>query len=243
VDLGIRGKVALVTAASRGLGRASAEALADDGANLVVCARHEDSLRDAERALADRGVEVLAVVADMTDPATPERLVTAAVERFGHLDIVVANSGGPPLGNALDLDDDAIRGAVEGTLLSTVRLVRHAVPPMRAAGWGRLCCISSYSVVQPIPGLALSNTARSGLRAWAKTAAADLAAERSGITLNHVCPGLHATERMRQLGAGDGGPVGDPADFGRVVAFVCSAHAGYVNGATIVVDGGATLAL
>ncbi len=243
MDLGIRGKVALVTAASRGLGRASAEALADDGANLVMCARHEDSLREAERALVDRGVEALAVVADMTDPATPERLVTAAVERFGHLDIVVANSGGPPPGSSLDLDDDAIRGAVEGTLLSVVRLVRHAVPHMRAAGWGRLCCISSYSVVQPIPGLALSNTARSGLRAWAKTAAADLAAERSGITLNHVCPGPHATERMRQLGGGDGGPLGDPADFGRVVAFVCSAHAGFVNGATIVVDGGSTLAL
>jgi 3-oxoacyl-[acyl-carrier protein] reductase len=112
---------------------------------------------------------------------------------------------------------------------------------MRAGGWGRLCCISSYSVVQPIPGLALSNTARSGLRAWAKTAAADLAAEDAGITLNLVCPGSHATERMRVLGGT--GPMGDPADFGRVVAFVCSAHASFVNGATIVVDGGATLAL
>ncbi len=243
MDLGIGGKVALVTAASRGLGRASAEALADDGANLVVCARNEESLRNAEQALTARGVDVLAVVADMTDPATPERLVTAAVERFGRLDIVVANSGGPPPGNALDLDDEAIRGAVEGTLLSAVRLVRNAVPHMRAGGWGRLCCISSYSVVEPIPGLALSNTARSGLRAWAKTAASDLAAERSGITLNHVCPGPHATERMRQLGGGGGGPLGDPADFGRVVAFVCSAHAGFVNGATIVVDGGTTLAL
>jgi 3-oxoacyl-[acyl-carrier protein] reductase len=114
---------------------------------------------------------------------------------------------------------------------------------MRARGWGRLCCISSYSVVQPIPGLALSNAARSGLRAWAKTAAADLAAQDSGITLNLVCPGPHATERMRELGGNTTGVMGDPADFGRVVAFVCSAHAGFVNGATIVVDGGATLAL
>jgi 3-oxoacyl-[acyl-carrier protein] reductase len=130
---------------------------------------------------------------------------------------------------------------VEANLLSSVRLVRGALPYMRAEGWGRLCCISSYSVVQPIPGLALSNTARSGLRAWAKTAAADLAAEAVGITLNLVCPGPHATDRMRQLGGT--GPMGDPADFGRVVAFVCSAHAGFVNGATIVVDGGATLAL
>jgi 3-oxoacyl-[acyl-carrier protein] reductase len=116
---------------------------------------------------------------------------------------------------------------------------------MRTEGWGRICCISSYSVVQPLPGLSLSNTARVGLWGWAKTAAADLAAEQSGITLNLVCPGPHATERMRQLGGtgGGGGPMGEPADFGRVVAFLCSRPAGFVNGAAIVVDGGATLAL
>ncbi|HVA03397.1 MAG TPA: SDR family oxidoreductase [Acidimicrobiales bacterium] len=242
MDLGIRGKVALVTAGSRGLGRASAEALAEDGARIVVCARNAESLREAEQAIAGRGTEVLAVVADMADPSAPDRLIEAAMERFGRLDIVVANAGGPPPASALELDDDAIRAAVEVTLLSAVRLVRGALPHMRAGGWGRLCCISSYSVVQPIPGLALSNTARSGLRAWAKTAAADLAGESSGITLNLVCPGPHATERMRQLG-GTSATLGDPADFGRVVAFMCSAYAGFVNGATIVVDGGATLAL
>lgn len=243
MDLGIRGKVALVTASSRGLGRASAEALAEDGARIVLCAHDEESLRATEQALAGQGAEVLAVVADMSDPAAPDRLIDAAVSRFGRLDIVVANAGGPPPATALDLDDDAIRAAVEVNLLSAVRLVRGALPHMRAGGWGRLCCISSYSVVQAIPVLALSNTARSGLRAWAKTAAADLAAEGTGITLNLVCPGLHATERMRQLGGDGSGPMGDPADFGRVVAFLCSVHAGYVNGATIVVDGGATLAL
>ncbi len=242
MDLGIRGKVALVTAASRGLGRASAEALAEDGARIVLCARNEEALRDAEQAITGLGAEVLAIVADMADPTAPDRLVEATVERFGRLDIVVANAGGPPPASALELDDDAIRAAVEVNLLSAVRLVRAALPHMRAGGWGRLCCISSYSVVQPIPGLALSNTARSGLRAWAKTGAADLAAEGAGITLNLVCPGPHATERMRQLG-GSGATMGDPADFGRVVAFMCSAHAGFVNGATIVVDGGATLAL
>ena len=242
MDLGIRGKVALVTAASRGLGRGSAEALAEDGARIVLCARNEEALRDTEQAIAALGAEVLGIVADMADPTAPDRLIEATVERFGRLDIVVANAGGPPPASALELDDDAIRAAVEVNLLSAVRLVRAALPHMRAGGWGRLCCISSYSVVQPIPGLALSNTARSGLRAWAKTAAADLAAEGSGITLNLVCPGPHATERMRQLG-GSGVTMGDPADFGRVVAFICSAHAGFVNGATIVVDGGATLAL
>ena len=241
MDLGIDGRVALVTASSRGLGRASAEALAAEGVRLVLCARTEGPLRETEEALVAGGAEVLAIVADVAEPAVPARLVTAAAERYGRLDIVVANAGGPPPGRALEVDDDALRAAVEANLLSSVRLVREAVPHMRAGGWGRLCCISSYSVVQPIPGLALSNTARSGLRAWAKTAAADLAAEDTGITLNLVCPGSHATERMRVLGGT--GPMGDPADFGRVVAFVCSTHASFVNGATIVVDGGATLAL
>jgi 3-oxoacyl-[acyl-carrier protein] reductase len=245
VDLGIDGKVALVTASSRGLGRASADALAAEGARIVMTARGAESLDRAEQELRATGAEVFGIVADITDPAIPERLVTAAVERFGRIDIVVANAGGPPAGRALDLDDDAIRSAVEANLLSAVRLVRASVPHMRNEGWGRICCISSYSIVQPLPGLALSNTARAGLWAWAKTAAADLAAEKSGITLNLACPGPHATERMRQLsgGAGGGGPMGDPADFGHVVAFLCSRPAAFVNGAAVVVDGGATLAL
>ena len=206
MDLGIRGKVALVTAASRGLGRASAEALGAEGARVVVSARNEGPLREAEQAIAAHGAEVLAIAADVTDPATPDRLVAAAIARFGGLDIVVANAGGPPPGNALDVGDDAIHAAVEANLLSSVRLVRAGLPHMRATGWGRLCCISSYSVVQPIPGLALSNTARSGLRAWTKTAAFDLAAQGSGVTLNLVCPGPHATDRMIELGGGGAGP-------------------------------------
>jgi 3-oxoacyl-[acyl-carrier protein] reductase len=241
VDLGIEGRVALVTASSRGLGRASAEALAAEGVRLVVSARGAESLHQAEKELTAAGADVLGIVADITDPDIPERLVTATVERFGRIDIVVANAGGPPPGRALDVDDDAIRVAVEANLLSAVRLTRAAVAQMRTQKWGRICCISSYSIVQPLPGLALSNTARAGLWAWAKTAAADLAAEGSGITLNLVCPGPHATDRMRELGGG--GPMGDPGDFGQVVAFVCSRQAAFVNGAALVVDGGATLAL
>ena len=132
--------------------------------------------------------------------------------------------------------------ALEANLKSAVRLVREAVPIMRGNGWGRICCITSYSVVQPIPGLALSNTARAGLWAWAKTAAQDLAAEGSGITLNLLCPGPHATDRMRELGGvgGDGGSrptsVGSPRSC-------APGQAGFVNGAALVVDGGATLAL
>jgi len=242
MDLGIHGHVAVVTASSRGLGRACAEALAAEGVRLVLCARNEQSLRETEAALRSAGADVVGVAADVTDPATPERLVAAALERYARLDIVVANAGGPPPGRSLDVDDDAIRGALEANLLTSVRLVRSALPHMRAGGWGRLCCITSYSVVQAIPTLALSNTARTGLKAWVKTAAADLAAEETGITLNLVCPGPHATERMQELGGG-AGPMGDPADFGRVVAFLCSTHAAFVNGASVVVDGGATLAL
>jgi 3-oxoacyl-[acyl-carrier protein] reductase len=244
VDLGITGKVALVTAGSRGLGRASAEALGAEGVRIVICARGPESLAAAERDMKASGVEVMSVVADITDPEVPEQLVKATVERFGQIDIVVANAGGPPAGRALEVDDAAIRAAVEANLLSSVRLVRAAVPQMKATGWGRICCIASYSVVQPLPGLTLSNTARLGLWGWAKTAAADLAGEASGISLNLICPGPHATERMRQLGGtGGGGPMGDPADFGRIVAFLCSEPTGFLNGAAVVVDGGATLAL
>lgn len=247
MDLGIAGRVAVVTASSKGLGRASAAALAAEGASVVLNARSGDALEEAARALRDAGADVLAVAGDISDPATPGRLVDAAVARFGRLDIVVANAGGPPPGRALEVDDDAVRAAVEANLLSSVRLVRGAVPHMRARGWGRICCVASYSVVQPLPGLALSNTARTGLWAWAKTAAADLGAERSGVTLNLACPGPHATDRMRALGGGGAGgasaSMGDPADFGRVVAFLCSRQAGFVNGAAVVVDGGATLAL
>jgi len=243
VDLGLEGRVALVTASSRGLGRASADALAAEGVRLIVSARGTESLKEAEGQLRAAGADVFGVVADITDPEVPEQLVAAAVERFGRIDIVVANAGGPPPGRALDVDDAAVRTAVEANLLSAVRLVRSAVPHMRTERWGRLCCISSYSIVQPLPQLSLSNTARVGLWAWAKTAAADLAAEGSGITLNLACPGPHATDRMRELGGGGGGPMGDPADFGRVVAFLCSRHAAFVNGAAVVVDGGATLAL
>jgi 3-oxoacyl-[acyl-carrier protein] reductase len=241
VDLGIAGRVAVVAAASRGLGRASAEALAAEGARIVLCARGEDSLRRTEDALRAEGADVVAVAGDVRDQAVPGQLVRTAIERFGRLDIIVANAGGPPPGRALEVDDDAVRAAVEANLLSSVRLVRNAIPHMRAGGWGRLCCIASYSIVQAVPGLTLSNTVRTGLWAWAKTAAADLAAEGSGITLNLLCPGPHATDRMKQLGGS--GTMGDPGDFGRIVAFVCSAHAGFLNGAAVVVDGGATLAL
>lgn len=241
MDLGLDGKVAVVAAGSRGLGFATAQALAAEGVRLVVSARGKDALETAVASLRSSGAEVATLVADIGDPDAPERLVGAAVDRFGGVDIVVANAGGPPPARSLEVTEDQLDAALNLNLRSSIRLVRAAVPVLRDRGWGRICCITSYSVVQPVPTLALSNTSRVGLWAWAKTAAQDLAAEGSGITLNLACPGPHATDRMKELGGS--GVMGDPADFGKVVAFLCSQPAGYINGAAIVVDGGATLAL
>ncbi len=242
MDLGLEGRVALVAASSKGLGRATAEALAAEGCRLVISSRGPEALGRTEEALHEAGAEVLAVVADVTDPDTPGRLVASALERFGRLDIVVANAGGPPPGEALDLGDEAILAAVQANLLTSVRFVRAALPHMREAGWGRICCIASSTITQANPTLALSNTARTGLWAWAKTAAYDL--RGSGITLNLACPGYHLTDRMIELGAANSGRLmGDPADFGKVVAFLCSQPAGNLSGARVVVDGGDSLAV
>jgi 3-oxoacyl-[acyl-carrier protein] reductase len=240
MDLGIAGRVALVTAASKGLGLASATALATDGARVAITGRTPDVL---ERAAADlratTGTEVLALPGDITDPGEPERVVAATVARFGRLDILVANAGGPSPARSLDVTDDQVLDAVNANLLTTVRLIRAALPHLEASDQGRICAITSYSIVQPIPTLALSNLARTGLWAWAKTAAADLVAR--GVTLNVICPGPHRTERMAKLGmAGVGG---DPGDFGRAVAFLCSSSAAFITATTLVVDGGATLGL
>lgn len=241
MDLGIGGKAALVVAGSRGLGRATAEALAEAGVRVMLSSRDQNALDEARASMRATGSDVETRVADITDSSAPAMLVDATVQAFGAVDIVIANAGGPPVARALDLDDAMLDGALNANLKSAVRLARAAIPAMRPQGWGRVCCITSYSVVQPVPTLALSNTARAGLWAWVKTAAHDLAAEQSGITVNLICPGPHATDRMRELGGT--GVMGDPGDFGQVATFLCSRQAGFINGAALVVDGGATLAL
>ena len=241
MDLGIKGKTALVTAGSRGLGRATALALAGEGVRVMLSGRDADSLERTRLEIVELGAEVEVCAGDVTEPDEPARLVAATVERFGGIDIVVANAGGPPPGRAIDLTDEDLESALNANLLTSIRLVRAALPHMRVTGWGRICCITSYTVKQAAPVLALSNTARVGLWGWMKSAAHDLASESSGITINMICPGPHATDRMKQLGGT--GVMGDPADFGAVAAFLCSAQAGFVNGAAIVVDGGSTLAL
>jgi len=242
MDLGIRGKTALVAASSKGLGRAAAMSLAHEGVKVVITARGSDALEATADAIRADGGEVLPVAMDVTDPASPGALVDAAVDRFGSIDILVPNAGGPPPGRALELDDDQISAAVNANLLTTIRFIRSAVPAMRGHGWGRICVIASATVKQPIPGLAASNLARTGLWAWAKTAAADLFPD--GITLNLACPGLHLTDRVKELGgASDSQPIGDPADFGDVVAFLCSEQAGFISGAALQVDGARTTGL
>jgi 3-oxoacyl-[acyl-carrier protein] reductase len=236
VDLGIEGKVALVTASSKGLGLATASALVAEGCRVAINGHDAGRLRAAAASL---GGETLALEADVTEEATPARLVGRTVERFGRLDILVANAPGPPPARALDVTDDVLRSAIEANLLTSIRLVRAAVPHMRRAGWGRIVLCASWGIKQPIPELAASNVARTGLWAWSKTAAADLITD--GITLNVLAPGLHDTDRVRELGST--GQLGDPADFGRIAAFLCSSATGFLTGAALQVDGAATLGL
>ena len=239
MDLGIAGRVAIVTASSKGLGRASAQALAAEGVAVVLAARGHEALEAAAEAIRAAGGRALALPADVTDPGVPAQLVAAALEAYGRIDIVVGNAGGPPPMRALDVDADAVHAAVEANLLASVRLAQAALPHLRAQHWGRLCFIASVSVRQPIGDLALSNIARTGLWAWAKTATQDLAGE--GITVNLACPGLHATDRVAEVG--HSGRMGDPADFGKVVAFLCSEPAAYVSGVALGVDGAAVTGL
>jgi 3-oxoacyl-[acyl-carrier protein] reductase len=198
--------VAVVTAASKGLGRASAEALAAEGAKVVLNARSADLLEEVAAGMED----ALVMPGDISDPDLPAQLVQAAVDRWGRIDVVVGNNGGPPSGRALEVDDEQFLAAVDGNMLSSVRLARAAVPHMRAAQWGRICFITSVAVRQPIPDLALSNAARAGLWAWTKTAAADL--EHDGITVNMVLPGRIQTERVEQLDNANAARSGQPLD-------------------------------
>jgi len=235
MDLGLAGKVAIVTAASKGLGRATAQALGAEGARVLVNARNETALEELAATLD----EALVVAGDITDPGLPARLVETAVERWGRVDAVVGNAGGPPLGSALEIDDDQILAAVNANMLASIRLARAAVPHMREQRWGRVVFIASATVRQPARDLVLSNVARTGLWAWTKTAAQDLAED--GITVNVAAPGLHATDRL--LERGTTGRTGDPADFGKVVAFLCSEPAKFVNGVALGVDGGTVTGL
>jgi 3-oxoacyl-[acyl-carrier protein] reductase len=241
VDLGISGRRAAVAAASSGLGLATARCLAGEGVHVAICGRDPDRL-----ARAAAGIDgAVAIQADVSTPEGAAGFVEQAREALGGLDILVANSGGPPAGDFAATPLDAYQPALALNLLSTVAMCHAAVPGMTEQGWGRVVAITSISVRQPLPNLILSNTARAGVTGFLKTLAREVAPQ--GVTVNSVQPGIHATPRMVELYGGDTstaagdiptGGLGQPEHFGAVVAFLCSDAARFVTGAAIPVDGG-----
>jgi 3-oxoacyl-[acyl-carrier protein] reductase len=258
MDLGLQDKVAIVMAASKGLGRACATALAAEGAQVTIGARDAQVLEKTAQEIQQTTMSrVLAVPTDVTKAEDVEAIVAATVREFGRIDILVNNAGGPPAGTFALFGDADWQVAFELNLLSTVRLVRFVLPHMRITGSGRIITIVSTSVKQPIDGLLLSNAIRSGVVGLAKTLSVELASDN--ITVNNVCPGRILTDRLRQIyhinerlqqGVSEEavlkemsqdiplGRVGKPEELGAFVAFLASQQAAYITGTTIQVDGG-----
>jgi 3-oxoacyl-[acyl-carrier protein] reductase len=247
MDLGLRGRTAIVCGATSGLGLASAEALSEEGANVALFARRRDELeRESNR------LGALAVRGDVTNAADLERLVERTLQAFGGIDVLVWNSGGPPPGPASEITDDRLEAAYELLLLPLVRLVRLCLPHLKASEAGRVVCITSAAVKEPTPHLSLSNTIRPAVTGFAKTLSRELGPD--GITVNCVAPGRIDTPRMSELYGVDGPPaselaqipigrMGSPREFGDVVCFLASARASYVTGTTVQVDGGSSRSL
>jgi 3-oxoacyl-[acyl-carrier protein] reductase len=257
MDLGLKGKVALVAGASQGMGRATALGFAREGAKVSICARGEGPLNGAaEMIRRETGGEVLATVADMTKAEDIRRFVAGTVEKFGRLDVAVANAGGPPPGEFMKFTDEDWEKAFHLSFMSALRLTREAVPHMRKVGGGRVINISSYSVKEPISGLVLSNAIRSAVVGLAKNLSRELAKDK--ILINTVCPGRIDTDRARKLNQaraerlkrsveeinremaaevplGRYGPAQEIADL---IVFLGSERASYITGTTIAIDGG-----
>ena len=245
MDLGLTGRVALVCGSTRGIGRAVAKALALEGARVAVNGRHKDS---AERAAQE--LSATAFPADVTVPQEAESLVRNVATKFGRLDVLFCNAGGPPAAPFKDQPADAWQRAIELNLLSTINLARAAVPIMRKAQWGRVICLVSIAAKQPLPGLILSTTARAGVLGFAKALSDEVASD--GITVNSICPGFVATERVEELmktrpeamkqmlAQIPMGRIGTPDELAAVVTFLASERASYVSGAVLQVDGGFT---
>jgi 3-oxoacyl-[acyl-carrier protein] reductase len=241
MELGIEGRTAAVAAGSAGLGLGAARALVQNGVRVVLCGRNEQRVNEAAKAL---GPLATPLVADVGTVDGAIGFIEAARNVLGRVDIVIANAGGPPPGTFASTPMAAYLPAIELSMLSTIAMCQAAVPDMQTNGWGRIVAITSISVRQPIANLLLSNTARAGLTGFLKTLSTEVAS--SGITVNSVQPGMHATERITKVFASmtdaaagvPAGSLGDPDDFGQVVAFLCSQQARFITGAAIPVDGG-----
>ena len=257
MDLELTDKVAIVGGASKGLGRACAEVLAQEGCRVVVCSRSRDDLEKAAKDIRSAtGRDVLSFAGDMDRPETIRALVAATVERFGRIDVLVNNSGGPPLAQAQSASEEQWATAVERSLFFFARMCRDALPHLKAAGAGRIINILASTVYQPIPNLVLSGVTRMGVVAFAKTLADEVG--RDGILVNNVCPGSLMSERMqsnvaaraKQLGitldealaqrAAETavGRLGEPRELAHLVAFLASGKSSYITGTTMLVDGG-----
>ncbi|MBI3448391.1 MAG: SDR family oxidoreductase [Acidobacteria bacterium] len=257
MDLGIRGKTALVGGSSGGIGRAIAEGLAAEGANVAVCSRSAGAARKAADEIARRhGVRTTAIECDLSEPAGATTFVAGARAALGAVSILVTNSGGPPTGVFRTTDDAAWERGHHVTLMSAVRLIRECLPDMTRARWGRIVNIASISVRQPIDGLLLSNALRAAVVGMAKTLSREIGPE--GVLVNTVCPGYTQTPRLAEVaeidassrgispeavvaGWVEGTPlrrVGTPEEIAAVAVFLCSGPASYVTGTTICVDGG-----
>jgi len=257
MDFGLRGKVAMVAGASRGLGFAVARGLAAEGASVSIASRAAQSIdAAAERITTETGSPVLATAVDVRSVESLAAWHTRTMEKFGGVDLLFVNAGGPPAGTALSFDDAAWQGAFELLVLSAVRMVRLAVPAMKARGGGAIVVSTSSAVKEPIPNLALSNIVRSSVSAMSKTLANELAADN--IRVNHLMPGRIATDRIIELdtirGKASGasaddvrasysktiplGRYGEPAEFANAAVFLFSDSARYITGATLQVDGG-----
>jgi len=257
MDLELKGKVAIVGGASKGLGRACAEVLAAEGAKVVMCSRTAADLeRAAQEIKAKTGADVYAYAGDLEQHATIQALVAAAVKQYGRLDILVNNSGGPPLAKSLSATEEQWATAVQRSLLYFARMSREAIPHLKKQGGGRIVNILASTVYQPIPNLALSGATRMGVVAFAKSLADEVG--RDGILVNNVCPGSLLSERMlgnvtarsKELGISleaalaqraeetSLGRIGDPKELANLVAFLASGKASYMTGTTIRVDGG-----
>ena len=257
MDLELKGKVAIIGGASKGLGRACAEVLAEEGARIAICSRTKDDLEAAAAEIRDTyGAEVLVFAGDLDRNDVIQELVATTVSHFGQLDIMVNNSGGPPLARSSNATEEQWETAVQRSLFFFARMCREAIPHLKKQGTGRIVNILASTVYQPIPNLALSGATRMGVVAFAKSLADEVG--RDGILVNNVCPGSILTERMlsnvtsrakelnisvdeglaQRAGETAVGRIGEPKELANLVAFLASSKSSYVTGTTILVDGG-----